>query len=87
MLLAAHALAARPLAASQPRFTILDPLAASLLGVFLFGEHVRTGAAELVGEALELAMVIADATALSRSGLIAGQTRHRSGTCRPGPAC
>jgi len=37
MLLAAHALAAGPLAASQPGFTILDPLTASLLGVFLFG--------------------------------------------------
>jgi len=41
MLLASHALAAGPLAASQPGFTILDPLAASLLGVFLFGEHIR----------------------------------------------
>ena len=44
MLLASHALAAGPLAASQPGFTILDPLAASLLGVFLFGEHIRTDA-------------------------------------------
>ncbi len=34
MLLASHALAAGPLAASQPGFTMLDPLAASLLGVF-----------------------------------------------------
>jgi hypothetical protein len=32
MLLASHALAAGPLAASQPGFTILDPLTASLLG-------------------------------------------------------
>src|SRR5206468_454775 len=57
MLLAAHALAAGPLAASQPGFTILDPLAASLLGVFLFGEHIRTGAGALAGEALALAVV------------------------------
>ena len=34
MLLASHALAAGPLAASQPGFTILDPLSASLLGMF-----------------------------------------------------
>ena len=47
MLLASHALAAGPLAASQPGFTILDPLAASLLGVFLFGEHIRTGVLDL----------------------------------------
>jgi drug/metabolite transporter (DMT)-like permease len=35
-LLAAHALAAGPLAASQPGFTILDPLSAGMLGLFLF---------------------------------------------------
>jgi len=71
MLLASHALAAGPLAASQPGFTILDPLSASLLGVFLFGEHIRTDAAALAGEALALAVVIAGAAALSRSSLIA----------------
>ena len=43
LLLASHALAAGPLAASQPGFTILDPLAASLLGMFLFNEHVQAG--------------------------------------------
>jgi hypothetical protein len=70
MLLASHALAAGPLAASQPGFTVLDPLAASLLGVFLFGEHMRTGAADLAGEVAALAIVIAGATALSHSCLI-----------------
>jgi drug/metabolite transporter (DMT)-like permease len=86
MLLATHALASGPLAASQPGFTILDPLAASLLGVFLFGEHIQTGAAALAGEALALAMVIAGATALSRSSLLHGDnpragrdTQDRSG--------
>src|SRR5689334_17733253 len=85
MLLAAHALAAGPLAASQPGFTILDPLAASLLGVFLFGEHIRTDPAALAGEALALAVVIAGATALSRSPLIAGQDAQpgRGGPRRP----
>ena len=79
MLLAAHALAAGPLAASQPGFTILDPLAASLLGVFLFGEHIRTDAGALAGEALALAVVIAGAATLSRSCLILGEDQH--------PAC
>jgi drug/metabolite transporter (DMT)-like permease len=78
MLLASHALAAGPLAASQPGFTILDPLTASLLGVLLFGEHIRTGAADLAGEGLALAVVIAGAAALSRSRLIAGETTHPS---------
>jgi hypothetical protein len=49
MLLAAHALAAGPLAASQPGITVLDPLTASLLGVFLSGEHIRTGVFDLAG--------------------------------------
>ena len=70
MLLAAHALASGPLAASQPGFTILDPFTASLLGVFLFGEHIRTGAGALAGEALALAAVIAGAATLSRSRLL-----------------
>ena len=58
MLLAAQALAADPLAASQPGFTILDPLSASMLGLFLFGEHIQAGVADLAGEAAALALVI-----------------------------
>jgi drug/metabolite transporter (DMT)-like permease len=73
MLLASHALAAGPLAASQPGFTILDPLSASLLGVFLFGEHIRTGGMELAGEALALGIIFAGAWTLSHSCLILGE--------------
>ena len=83
MLLASHALAAGPLAASQPGFTILDPLSASLLGVFLFGEHIRAGAADLAGEALALAVVIAAAAVLSHSCHLAGENSHRSCLARP----
>jgi drug/metabolite transporter (DMT)-like permease len=72
-LLATHALAAGPLAASQPGFTILDPLAASLFGVFLFGEHVQTGPWYLIGEALALGLVVAGAAVLSRSCFILGE--------------
>jgi drug/metabolite transporter (DMT)-like permease len=73
MLLASHALAAGPLAASQPGFTILDPLSASLLGIFLFSEHIQTAIPYLAGEAAALAIVIAGATALSHSQLIMGE--------------
>jgi drug/metabolite transporter (DMT)-like permease len=73
MLLASHALAAGPLAASQPGFTILDPLSASLLGTFLFGEHIQAAVPSLAGEAAALAIVIAGATALSHSQLVAGE--------------
>ena len=41
LILASHALAAGPRAASQPGFTILDPPWASPLGLFLVGEHFR----------------------------------------------
>jgi drug/metabolite transporter (DMT)-like permease len=78
MLLASHALAAGPLAVSQPGFTILDPFSASLLGVFLFGEHIRTGIMDLAGEALALGVVVAGAAVLSRSSLIAGENGRRS---------
>jgi drug/metabolite transporter (DMT)-like permease len=83
VLLASHALAAGPLAASQPGFTILDPLAASLLGVFLFGEHIRTGVLDLGAEALALTLVIVGAAALSRSCLITSENRHPSASTSP----
>src|SRR5215467_12440905 len=73
MLLASHALAAGPLAASQPGFTILDPLAAALLGVFLFGENIQAGPWDLTGEALALVLVVVGAATLSRSCFILGE--------------
>ena len=73
LLLASHALAAGPLAASQPGFTILDPLAASLLGIFLFGEHFQSATEDLALEALALALLVAGVTALSHSHLIVGE--------------
>ena len=73
MLLASHALAAGPLAASQPGVTILDPFSASMLGLFLFSEHIQATILDLVGEAAALAIVIAGASALSHSHLIVGE--------------
>jgi drug/metabolite transporter (DMT)-like permease len=79
MLLASHALAAGQLAASQPGFTILDPFSASMLGLFLFSEHIRAGVADLVGEAAALAVVIVGVSALSHSHLIVGEDGTSSG--------
>jgi drug/metabolite transporter (DMT)-like permease len=73
LLLASHALAAGPLAASQPGFTILDPLAASLLGIFLFSERFQTATEDLALEALALALLVAGVSALSHSHLIVGE--------------
>jgi drug/metabolite transporter (DMT)-like permease len=77
LLLASHALASGPLAASQPGFTILDPLAASLLGVFLFGEHIRAGTLDLAAEAAGLALVVAGVAVLSHSHLVQGENTPR----------
>jgi len=79
LLLASHALAAGPLAASQPGFTILDPLAASLLGLFLFGEHFDASKGDLALQALALALLVAGVTALSHSHLIDGEENARAG--------
>ena len=79
LLLASHGLAAGPLAASQPGFTILDPLAASLLGLFLFGERFEAGSGDLALEALALALLVAGVTALSHSHLIDGEDDARTG--------
>jgi drug/metabolite transporter (DMT)-like permease len=73
LLLASHALAAGPLAASQPGFTILDPLTAALLGVFLFAERIGTSPVSLAGEALGLALLVGGVSALSHSHLIDGE--------------
>ena len=73
LLLASHALAAGPLAASQPGFTILDPLAASLLGMFLFGERIQAGPLNLAAEALALALLAGGVSALSHSRLLVGE--------------
>jgi drug/metabolite transporter (DMT)-like permease len=77
LLLASHALAAGPLAASQPGFTILDPLAASLLGLFLFSEHFQAATEDLALEALALALLVAGVSALSHSHLIVGEDGAR----------
>jgi drug/metabolite transporter (DMT)-like permease len=72
MLLTAHAMAAGPLAASQPGLTIFDPVTATLLGVFLFGEHLANSPWDLAAEFLGLVLLAGGAWALSRSRLVTG---------------
>ncbi len=83
LLIASHALAAGPLAASQPGFTIVDPLAASLLGMFVFGEHVEAGVTDLAGEALALALLLTGVVVLSHSRLVQGETESAPAPARP----
>jgi drug/metabolite transporter (DMT)-like permease len=72
MLLASHAVAAGPLAASQPGFTIGDPVTAVLLGVFVFGERLDTSPAALAAEVLGLIVLAIGVWTLSGSRLITG---------------
>jgi drug/metabolite transporter (DMT)-like permease len=75
MLLASHALHAGPLPASQPGFTIIDPLVASLLGVFLFSEHLDLQPVDVLVELLSLAALVWGVITLSRSRLVHGDER------------
>ncbi|MGA2519484.1 MAG: DMT family transporter [Acidimicrobiales bacterium] len=70
MLLSSHAFQAGPLAASQPGFTIVDPLVASLLGLFIFKEHMQLAPVAVVVEAAALGALVAGVVALSRSQLV-----------------
>jgi drug/metabolite transporter (DMT)-like permease len=82
LLLTSHAMAAGPLAASQPGFTLGDPITAILLGAFLFGETLQTSPAALAAEVLGLAVLALGVWVLSRSDLITGHAERRVG----GPA-
>jgi drug/metabolite transporter (DMT)-like permease len=87
MLLTSHAMAAGPLAASQPGFTIGDPVTAILLGVFVFSERLGTSPAALAAEVTGLAVLAAGVRTLSGSALITGSAqppRPASGTREPG---
>jgi len=72
MVLTSHAMAAGPLAASQPGFTLGDPITAILLGVFMFNESLATSPAALAGEVLGLVVLAFGVWELSRSDLITG---------------
>jgi drug/metabolite transporter (DMT)-like permease len=85
MLLSTHAFQAGPLAASQPGFTIVDPLVASLLGVFIFKEHMQLAPIAVVIEAAALAALVAGVVAISRSQLVQGETHEDEAGLRPVP--
>lgn len=91
MFIVSNAFHAGPLVASQPGLTIVEPLVASLIGVTLFGEHVRSGIGELAGEAALLTVLVASVLVLTRSPMVAAandtaslETARRRGTSRAG---
>ena len=70
MVLESNAVSAGTLAASQPGFTITDPLVATLLGIVVFDEKIRLGALELCGELAAAVLVIVGAVVLSHSPIV-----------------
>lgn len=89
MFLVTNAFQAGPLAASQPGLTIVDPLVASLLGVTVFGEHLRSDPWHLAGEIVALLVLSTGVILLSRSPLIQtpviGQAHRRPSETHPDP--
>jgi drug/metabolite transporter (DMT)-like permease len=79
MILSSNALSAGPLPASQPGFTIVDPLIASLLGAYVFGEHFQSGAGDLAGQAVGGLLLLSGVIALSHSSLTHGEARPAVG--------
>jgi EamA domain-containing membrane protein RarD len=82
MVLESNAVSAGSLAASQPGFTITDPLVATLLGIVIFNERIRLGAIELAGELVAAVLVIVGAVVLSHSPIVAPAARSNPGSRR-----
>jgi len=70
--LAQNAIHAGPIVASQSTVVLVDPLASILVGVWLFGDNLRTSGAWGPLEALSLAVMFAGAVVLAHSPLVAG---------------
>jgi drug/metabolite transporter (DMT)-like permease len=83
MILASNALQAGPLPASQPGFTIVDPLVASLLGIFIFKDHLQLHPVDLGVEIAALALLAGGVIALSHSGLVHGEPARREDSPEP----
>lgn len=64
-----NALSAGNLVASQPGFTLTNPLVSVAWGLFIFGEQPRSGAF-LIGVVVGAALITAGTILLSRSGLL-----------------
>ena len=69
-----NALQSGTLAAAQPAITFSDPVLATVIGVVVFGEHVRLGG-WLVLEFVGAVAVVAGSIELARSPLVSGEAK------------
>lgn len=72
LLLIQSSLHAGPITASQATLTIVDPVASVAIGIWLFGDRLRTGGWRLPVEIVAIGIVVAGVIFLSRSPLVAG---------------
>lgn len=70
VLLSAKAFQRGSIAAAQAALSGVDPLASIVIGVVLFGEHLRAGAPAVCLEMLSLVVMVAGVVVLSRSPLV-----------------
>lgn len=70
--LAQNAYHAGPIAASQSTLVLVDPMASILIGIFLFGDDLRTRGAWGPAEALSLLVMFGGGLLLSHSPLVTG---------------
>jgi drug/metabolite transporter (DMT)-like permease len=77
LLLASSAFEAGSLAASLPMLTIVDPIAATIIGALFFGESLTVRGLAPVAEVASLAAMVAGVFMLGRSPLV--HCRHGSG--------
>jgi drug/metabolite transporter (DMT)-like permease len=75
MILESNAVSVGSLAASQPGFTITDPLVATLLGIVIFAERIRLDALDLSGELAASVLLIVGVVVLSHSPIVAAPTQ------------
>lgn len=71
MVLESNAVSAGSLAASQPGFTIADPIVATILGIVFFDERIRVAPTYLSAEVIAALLAALGAIVLSHSPIVA----------------
>ncbi len=77
LVISQHALEAGPVAASQSALLIVNPVSSIIMGVWLFGDHIRAGGARLGVEAGALAVMFAALFVLAHSPMVASGATER----------
>lgn len=70
LVLSQHALEAGPVAASQSALLVVNPLSSIVIGIWLFGDHLRTGGVRLGFEAAGLGAMFISLLVLAGSPLV-----------------